>query len=485
MEFIVSRNFLLPDGRRALSGRWWYNLWSRKLWPYAELSLGDTLFWYESKTGNVVWRSEVTKIVRFPYARKNEVARRLHLPRQETDRFYFKNASNSGFCLAYKVKPLERIHIPKPDDFRFPHQGWLRVTPELRVSWRLRKAKTSRQREEDRQPRFRATLAGSEKLTRISFNSAGWQRPTGDARKYESADTYNYKYGFGHEEWLFRSEWLIDGWRYAFIQGVNKSHSKLVKLGRPIDLTLFTIEPDKRRRYVAVINAVECLDDQQSRDALAVFKKNGWYETMRKEIKGVGGKESALGAARFAKHILNVRFRLQNVTFFPANKFANEADPITKFTRYQLYDVNGGKGARTARRGDRTLPYVRAWMRRGSGPVECTPEHAKMQAKLMKELKREYPRAQILREKEFVDVTVRTRNELILFEIKSDLEPRVVIRNGLGQILEYAYYPIRNHGLPIKMVIVGQQPLSAGDEHYLKRLQADFALPLEYRVISR
>jgi hypothetical protein len=138
---------------------------------------------------------------------------------------------------------------------------------------------------------------------------------------------------------------------------------------------------------------------------------------MRKEIKAVGGKESALGSARFAKHILNVRFRQENVTLFPLDRFAKASDPILKLTRYQLYDLDGEGPSRNARRGDRTLPRVRRWVRRGNGPVQCDPEHARMQARLMKELEREYPRGQILRENEFVDVTVTTKTELILFEI--------------------------------------------------------------------
>lgn len=484
MEAITSRNFLLPKRPRALSEEPSFNLWSRRLWPYTDVAVGDTLFWYESKTGAIVWKSEVTDVVRFRYASKHEVAKRLRLPRGEIESAYFRHAPNSGFCLAYKVKPLERINFPKPNNLRFPHQGWLRVTREIRTTWRLPKVTPSRLGRENSQQRARAKSADSEKVTRISFNSAGWRRPTGGAREYESPTTYNYRYGFGHEDWLFRSEWQVDGWRYAFIQGVNKSHSKLVRRGQPIDLTLFTIEPDKRRRYVATIHSVECLDNRQSQDALALFKKNGWYDMMRKEIEAVGGRESALGSARFAKHILNVRFRQENVTVFPPNEFAKAGDPIVKLTRYQLYDLDGGEPSRIARRGDHALPRTRIWVRKGYGPVECDPEHARMQAKLMKELRREYRREQILRESEFIDVSVRTKTELILFEIKSDLDPRSVIRHGLGQILEYAYHPLRTHNLPVRMVIVGRRSLTDNDKEYLERLKNQFALPLSYRVVN-
>ncbi|MDB5987005.1 MAG: hypothetical protein JWR16_2058, partial [Nevskia sp.] len=72
---------------------------------------------------------------------------------------------------------------------------------------------------------------------------------------------------------------------------------------------------------------------------------------------------------------------------------------------------------------------------------------------------------------------------LILFEIKSDLEPRRVLRLALGQILEYAFHPNHEHVLPIRLVVVGRCPLNFADAKYLQRLQIDFSLPLEYRVI--
>jgi hypothetical protein len=326
------------------------------------------------------------------------------------------------------------------------------------------------------------------KFTRISYNSAEWQRPTGDARKYEVAGTYNQKHGFGHEDWLFRSEWLIDGWRYTFLQGVNKSHAKLAKEGQPVDITLFTIQPDKQRRYVATIYAVECLDDQQAKDALDAFKQRGWHDTMRKEIQAVSGDESAFGAAKWAKHLLNVRFRQENVRCFAPGTYAQPGDPIIHLNRYQLYDSTSlvasiGQPQIVGRSGSSSLPIAQPYLRNGTHRVECTPEHARMQAQLMKELRSEYPNTSVVREEGFVDVTVRTPHELILFEIKSDLEPRTVVRHAMGQILEYAYHPSRRHTLPVRLVIVGRCQLSTPDRNYMNRLKQDFRLPIEYRVV--
>jgi hypothetical protein len=101
----------------------------------------------------------------------------------------------------------------------------------------------------------------------------------------------------------------------------------------------------------------------------------------------------------------------------------------------------------------------------------------------MQELQAEYPKSLVVREQDFIDVSVRTDAELLLYEIKSDLEPRTVIRQALGQILEYAFHPSRHHALPLRLVIVGRRALSTEDKAYLNRLQKDFCLPLEYRVV--
>lgn len=59
-----------------------------------------------------------------------------------------------------------------------------------------------------------------------------------------------------------------------------------------------------------------------------------------------------------------------------------------------------------------------------------------------KELEKEFPSAQIDLEWNFIDIRVLTATELLLYEIKSDLEPRTVIRQALGHAPHcfYRYY---------------------------------------------
>src|SRR5438105_2074301 len=117
MPFVTSRNFGLPEGAEGLTSSLWFNLWANKLWPYNELELGDTVYWYQSPDKRVVWRSHVVDVNRFAYRRKDQVKENLKLTVAQVAEPYFVNGPESGFCLAYRVEALERISVRKPDDF--------------------------------------------------------------------------------------------------------------------------------------------------------------------------------------------------------------------------------------------------------------------------------------------------------------------------------------------------------------------------------
>jgi hypothetical protein len=148
-------------------------------------------------------------------------------------------------------------------------------------------------------------------INRIVYNDNGWRRPAGVSG--ETGDSYAAMYGFGHEEWLFRNEWTIDGWRYAFLQGVNNSYPRLCRERQPFDVRLFTLNATKAREYVADICEAECLEPRWAQQAVLAFEEMGWLSAMREEIASVDGDVTALGHAQLAHHILNFRFRVENV----------------------------------------------------------------------------------------------------------------------------------------------------------------------------
>jgi hypothetical protein len=133
--FVTSKRFRLPDTPDELTNGKWFNMWTKRLWPYNELEPGDTLLWYESPNRVIVWRSKVVDVNRFPYEEKNTVAERLNLTPGQAAQPYFLDGPESGFCLWYNVEALERLNLSKPDDFRFPQVGWLRIDGDVATEW--------------------------------------------------------------------------------------------------------------------------------------------------------------------------------------------------------------------------------------------------------------------------------------------------------------------------------------------------------------
>ncbi len=137
MEYITSRGFHLPESSQDFAKSFWFNLWKRKLWPYREIELNDIIFWYETLKKRITWKSRVIDIENFFYKEKNELRQRLSSRFEDFDinQSYYVKGPERGYCIAFKVEPLNRISLPKPDAIRFPQLGWLRVNEEISRDW--------------------------------------------------------------------------------------------------------------------------------------------------------------------------------------------------------------------------------------------------------------------------------------------------------------------------------------------------------------
>lgn len=328
-------------------------------------------------------------------------------------------------------------------------------------------------------------------ITRICHNNSNWQHPTGTAT--EAPNSFVSQHGYGHEEWLFRFEWQIGGWQYGFLQGVNKGWESRISRGeRAGEVVFFTLTPNGRR-FVARIRHVEFLDETQSNAVLDHYKRLGWYDRMLEEIDAVDGDRGGLGSVNWGLFV-NVRFRPEDVEWYPPSTIAETGNLIQGYNRYQLIELDAtldlpntvkeNQRGRRGRKGQVLPPIQDAHFRSGFSGRECSPEHGAIQAALYEELKIEYPGAEIVFEENFIDVMVTTKTERILFEVKSDFSTRRVLRQAIGQLLEYAYYWDEPREKPVRLIVVGRTAPNTEDERYLKYLVEKLNLPLEYRQVK-
>lgn len=138
MAFVTSRGFRLPASADEMGADVWFSLWRYRLWPYEELREGDDLYWYETPSKRIVWRTRVAQVDAFPYESLDAAVDHIDDAfgiETDTEQPYLQGKPQAGYCLAYRVEALERLDLPKPDDLSFNQQGWERGSrPEI-AAW--------------------------------------------------------------------------------------------------------------------------------------------------------------------------------------------------------------------------------------------------------------------------------------------------------------------------------------------------------------
>jgi hypothetical protein len=81
-----------------------------------------------------------------------------------------------------------------------------------------------------------------------------------------------------------------------------------------------------------------------------------------------------------------------------------------------------------------------------------------------------------------IDVVVSTQNGYWFYEIKTERSPRACLRQALGQLLEYSFWPGSQEAN--RLIVVGEPALDDQGVEYLNTLRKRFALPIFYEQID-
>jgi len=80
-----------------------------------------------------------------------------------------------------------------------------------------------------------------------------------------------------------------------------------------------------------------------------------------------------------------------------------------------------------------------------------------------------------------IDVVVSQKGEYWFYEIKTAQSPRVCLRQAIGQLLEYSFWPGSQEAT--RLIVVGEAALDEEGTKYLHTLRKRFSLPIEYEQI--
>ena len=120
-----------------------------------------------------------------------------------------------------------------------------------------------------------------------------------------------------------------------------------------------------------------------------------------------------------------------------------------------------------------------------TGPIEVSLRHRQIQDDLKRQLRCELGNQVASEHRDGVggriDLVAQRGDDLEFYEIKIGGSARSCIRQALGQLMEYGFWPGAAH--PAKLFVVGEPSLDREAEEYLQSLREEFKIPIYYRQV--
>lgn len=329
------------------------------------------------------------------------------------------------------------------------------------------------------------------KITRITWNTENWQRPSGSAGKSVYSGAYEANTGYGHEEWLFDKTTIINGYHYGFLQSLNLETNKHV--GKMYNMSLFTVNNLGKKYEVGTIQNVECISKDLSSEVYSIYESKGWLKRMEDDLLNVNADVKKFRQTT-SDQFFNIRFQFRNVIVndelleisdddvnITTNHFKllpKKTDSI-KFNSIEI-DLSEDPDDR-AHSGN--LKNTDKRKKTFNTECEYDPYHDMMQNCLFNLLStglEGYKNVKI--EKGRVDIKARTpAGNWHYFEIKTD-SSKLSIRKALGQIMEYAYFPCSERAE--RLIIIADEEPNDDEIQYLQFIRQKFRLPVYYRAFD-
>ena len=334
------------------------------------------------------------------------------------------------------------------------------------------------------------------RIAKVCWNENNWTYPSGPYGKSKQLNSHENERGYGHEEWLFDFEKLIDGYHYALLQPVQKGRDTF--LNKYFDVRLFSRNSDTGEDvWVGAIKKLEAISDEEAQKVYATYLENGWIDEMASHIKSIDGDVKHFKSL-IPRDTFNVRFKPENAELYSNFKIVEDFKTEIGTYHYQF-----------VRDKHKALPQTKSKLKRRnfkftSGSfdkslknrisnrekkaVQSEPVHDKIQKVLYKHLVNKYGEENVGIETDTglstrIDVSVNSTKGIILYEVKSYASVMISIRIALGQLFEYAFYPNPIDNLRA-LVIVSHLPIGDESKEYLEFLRNTTSLKIYYQSVD-
>ncbi len=328
-------------------------------------------------------------------------------------------------------------------------------------------------------------------LNRMCWNIRGWRLPT-----HTSGDGgYPSRMGFGHEEWNFQIEDAANGFVYGYLY-YNPSLKAKKESGGHFKIGFWGIHPETRAKLFVGAYANASLPTNDDYEILdSTFTRNGIYERRALELCAAVTSMSYDDAIRevtnsVRERWLNFKCPVEDVhhlaQYIPLCQIVKTKKIGQYFARPTFipdFELSIALRPKPSPK-DVSLSKDIAALAEDAYYRE-SPQNLRLILRRHNILSNEFAKwlvdtrcSNVIQEKDYVDVIFEKEDSLYQAELKIcyGTGTTKVIREALGQLLEYNYYPGRTQAN--RWAIVLDEKPTNDDIAYIRTLKVQLNLPL-------
>ncbi len=339
-------------------------------------------------------------------------------------------------------------------------------------------------------------ISSKNRIARLVWNTNGWVMPSGPEGKSNDINSHEGSYGYGHEEWLLDLSKVIDGYHYGFLEPLRKQQGAYE--GKLFNIQLYSINKETKKRYwIGEIKNTEVLDSGAAELVKAEYQRLGWFQEMEDQIVASGANEEGFSDWQGVE-LFNIRFKPEDAEIYDEYIEIDNDNPLVKASRY-TFIKNESKfqapkviqpfhfqtPSETDVESDQEEPSYRTVSHQAPKTVEIDLFHKRISNNLCTYLRTIYGNRNVKAEhpagtgSNRIDIVVQENTDFLFYEIKTYSSIKACIREAIGQILEYSYFPTKS--VAKELIIVSQHKADNTIQQYMAHLRTTLNIPLYYQ----
>lgn len=332
------------------------------------------------------------------------------------------------------------------------------------------------------------------KISRICWNSNFWQFPSGEKGKSKDKESFEYKFGYGHEEWLNNKFRVIDDYIYGHLQSIAKYNDEYkTYVGKIFNITLYSKDGSQNVNFIVggISNAI-VITPQESSKIYQKYKGKGWIDEMVEDVKEKKGDYKKLMSIEEEK-FFNIKYKSSDISILAEPiKILNSDIYLNKNNYYHLINkttepdlentINKEflfKSGHNKGKTDAIITYT-------ENKKKLELVHNNIKDIIYQQLFKKYGN-NVGTENDTgfgskIDIVRKSNKGLIFYELKTGHNLKLCIREALAQLLEYAYFPGRKNA--DKIIIIAQHKIDRECKSYLNHIRDVFKIPVWYQYYN-